>query len=183
MKKKIEKSEEYTFYNIIFSNIDEDIFSQLYSDKKSHPNAPINAMVASLILRNRNMWIGVISIKEDRAKDLLSEVKWFIKNSPYADQIEVAGVSKLVIKNGSMVVSNSTSEGIRGSKYDLVIIDEAAYVDDYTMDNVILPTVRMRGRYMKNKTPSIVMMSTPASVEGRYYDYFIQGLKRREIVC
>jgi len=56
MKKKIEKSEEYTFYNIIFSNIDEDIFSKLYSDKKSRPNAPINAMVASLILMNRYNW-------------------------------------------------------------------------------------------------------------------------------
>jgi len=56
MKKKIKKSEEYTFYNIIFSTIDEDIFSQLYSDKKSRPNAPINAMVASLILMNRYNW-------------------------------------------------------------------------------------------------------------------------------
>jgi len=56
MKKKIKKSEEYTFYNIIFRNIDEDIFSQLYSDKKSRPNAPINAMVASLILMNRYNW-------------------------------------------------------------------------------------------------------------------------------
>ena len=56
MTKKIEKSEEYTFYKLIFCNIDENIFKDLYSDKKSRPNAPINAMVASLILMNRYNW-------------------------------------------------------------------------------------------------------------------------------
>src|SRR3972149_3238446 len=56
MKKKMEKSEEYTFYKLIFSGIKEDIFSGLYSDIKSRPNAPINAMVASLILMHRYKW-------------------------------------------------------------------------------------------------------------------------------
>jgi len=56
MKKKIEKSEEYTFYRLIFCNIKEDIFSKLYSDIKSRPNAPINAMVSSLTLMNRYNW-------------------------------------------------------------------------------------------------------------------------------
>jgi len=56
MKKNIKNSEEYAFYNIIFRNIDEDIFSQLYSDKKSRPNSPINTMVVSLILMNRYNW-------------------------------------------------------------------------------------------------------------------------------
>ena len=56
MKKKIEHSEEYTFYKLIFSNIKEDIFSGLYSDKNSRPNAPINAMVSSLILMHRYQW-------------------------------------------------------------------------------------------------------------------------------
>jgi len=53
MKKKIEKSEEYTFYRLIFCNIKEDVFSVLYSDTKSRPNAPINAMVSSLTLMHR----------------------------------------------------------------------------------------------------------------------------------
>ncbi len=56
MKKKIEKSEEYTFYRLIFCNIKEDIFSKLYSDAKSRPNAPINAMVSSLTLMHRYNW-------------------------------------------------------------------------------------------------------------------------------
>ena len=56
MKKKIKQSEEYTFYKLIFSNIKEDIFSKLYSDKKSRPNAPVNTMVSALILMHRYGW-------------------------------------------------------------------------------------------------------------------------------
>ena len=57
MKKKVKESEEYYFYKLIFSQIDEEIFSVLYSDKKSRPNAPINALVSALILMNRYNWI------------------------------------------------------------------------------------------------------------------------------
>jgi len=56
MKKGVEKSEHYTFYKLIFCNIKEALFSKLYSNKKSRPNAPINAMVASLILMHRYNW-------------------------------------------------------------------------------------------------------------------------------
>jgi len=53
MKKELEKSEEYTFYKLIFCNIKEDVFSKIYSDKKSRTNAAINAMVTFLILKHR----------------------------------------------------------------------------------------------------------------------------------
>ncbi|UCE08421.1 MAG: transposase, partial [bacterium] len=53
-QQEVNESSEYCFYNLIFCNIPEDIFAKLYSDKKSRPNAPINAMVSSLILMERN---------------------------------------------------------------------------------------------------------------------------------
>lgn len=56
LMKHAQKSEEHHFYNLIFCNIDEDLFSVLYSDKKSRPNAPINSMVAALFLQNRRIW-------------------------------------------------------------------------------------------------------------------------------
>ncbi|UCF13365.1 MAG: transposase [Thermoplasmatales archaeon] len=55
MKHAVKYAEHY-FYYIIFCNIKEEIFSILYSDKKSRPNAPINAMVAALLLQNRHRW-------------------------------------------------------------------------------------------------------------------------------
>ena len=56
MQQEIKQSAEYRFYNTIFCHIPEDIFSVLYSEKKSRPNAPINCMVSALILMQRNHW-------------------------------------------------------------------------------------------------------------------------------
>jgi len=61
-RKKLKESKEYAFYQspdgspIILCKIDEKIFSVLYSDKKSRPNAPINVMLSSLILKEKNGW-------------------------------------------------------------------------------------------------------------------------------
>jgi len=49
-------SEEMVFYEYLFTNIDEKIFSVLYSDEPSRPNKAINAMVAALVLRDRRHW-------------------------------------------------------------------------------------------------------------------------------
>jgi hypothetical protein len=56
MRDKIKQSEEYYFYNLIFCKIDEHIFSVLFSDQKSRPNAPINALVSAIILMNKRGW-------------------------------------------------------------------------------------------------------------------------------
>ena len=56
MQKKIKASAEYAFYKLIFCNIKEDQFAELYSDNKSRPNAPINALVSSFILMNHKGW-------------------------------------------------------------------------------------------------------------------------------
>lgn len=44
------------FYSNVFCDIDESIFSPLYSAKLSRPNSPINSLVSALILKNRNNW-------------------------------------------------------------------------------------------------------------------------------
>lgn len=55
-RKKLQRSKEAAFYNLIFANIDEHIFAPIYSTTGSRPNAPINALVASIILQNHNGW-------------------------------------------------------------------------------------------------------------------------------
>lgn len=55
-QKELDESEESKFYEIIFCNIDEEYFSCLYSDTDSRPNAPINAMVSSLILMHKRSY-------------------------------------------------------------------------------------------------------------------------------
>jgi hypothetical protein len=49
-------SEEYAFYLLIFSQIDEEDYRVLYSDVYSRPNAPVNCLVSALILKQKYNW-------------------------------------------------------------------------------------------------------------------------------
>ena len=55
-QQKLQATKEQTFYELIYCKIDETPFVTLYSDKKSRPNAPVNTMVASLILKEHRGW-------------------------------------------------------------------------------------------------------------------------------
>jgi len=54
--KKLRKSKEYDFYRLVFCKIAEEDFAVLYSDISSRPNAPVNSLVASIILMYHNNW-------------------------------------------------------------------------------------------------------------------------------
>ena len=53
---KLKKSKEYDFYRLVFCRIAEEDFAILYSDTCSRPNAPVNSLVASIILMYHNNW-------------------------------------------------------------------------------------------------------------------------------
>ena len=52
-QKRLEKSREFHFYDIVFGNIDERDFAVLYSDKSSRPNTPVNILVSAILLHNQ----------------------------------------------------------------------------------------------------------------------------------
>ena len=56
LQQGIEKTEEYFFYQNVFSKINEDFFSPLYCQDNGRPNAPINSMVSALILKEKRNW-------------------------------------------------------------------------------------------------------------------------------
>jgi hypothetical protein len=53
---KLESSEEWTFYQLIYRQIPEQEFAVLFSEKDSRPNAPVNRLVAALILKHQKGW-------------------------------------------------------------------------------------------------------------------------------
>lgn len=54
--KKALSSKEYRFYEEVFCRIDEGIFEPLFAGGRGRPNAPLNAMVAAIILREVRHW-------------------------------------------------------------------------------------------------------------------------------
>jgi len=55
-QEELDKSEESKFYEIIFCSINEEDFECLYSETDSRPNAPVNALVSSLILMQKRSY-------------------------------------------------------------------------------------------------------------------------------
>lgn len=55
-QQKLRESKHWYFYDLIFCQIDESLFECLYSEHGSRPNAPVNTMVASLILKHQFGW-------------------------------------------------------------------------------------------------------------------------------
>lgn len=55
-REKLADSEEAVFYELVFRAIPEDEFAVLYSEAQSRPNAPVNTLVAALILKHRHAW-------------------------------------------------------------------------------------------------------------------------------
>ena len=55
-RKKLLNSMEASFYKIVFCNIKEQLFAPLFSDSGSRPNAPVNSLVAALILYQKKGW-------------------------------------------------------------------------------------------------------------------------------
>ena len=49
-------TKEDFFYKLIYCNIDESLFKDLYANNFGRPNAPINAMVSALILKETENW-------------------------------------------------------------------------------------------------------------------------------
>lgn len=54
--KSFKESAEFIFYENIFCNIREEDFSVLYDEEHGRPNAPVNCMVAALMLMTANEW-------------------------------------------------------------------------------------------------------------------------------
>ena len=55
-RKMLENSKEHIFFEQVFMQIDEGIFSGLYSNKKSRPNVAVNRLVGALILKHSSNW-------------------------------------------------------------------------------------------------------------------------------
>lgn len=55
-RKKLQESEENSYYHLIFRRIREKDFEGLYSENGSRPNAPVNRLVSSIILMNKRGW-------------------------------------------------------------------------------------------------------------------------------
>jgi hypothetical protein len=109
----------------------------------------------------------VISAGEDASRRLLAEAAAVAVRSPLlSGSVVDENAGLLVLSNGSEIRSVPASErAIRGWSTDLLLIDEAAQVDDDLILGAALPTTAARPQ------ARIVLAGSPGSPEGVFYDF------------
>ena len=135
-----------------------------------------------------NSVVLVFSSSLDQAKRLIREMKKLINsgNEYFNREINKANASnqksawmfpeeldpkrpnnttQISFKNGSTIHSLPATHSARGYPAHMVIVDEAAFVDEEVYETVIEPTVRFTGG-------SIFLISTPNGQKGFFYELF-----------
>jgi hypothetical protein len=101
--------------------------------------------IIKLCLDHAPFSVGVFAPKAEQAGRLLKQVKEILMGSQIKDEILWAecNLSKIVFKNGSVIVSNSASEvsNVEGIHVDCLVVDEAHKVSDLSVSQKLLPMV------------------------------------------
>lgn len=132
----------------------------------------VGAFIAWVILFHRNKEVLIVATQQLTAKNLLKKVKLIVKWLPDWLTAEVGRVGThdnetvFTLTNGSTVKASATSSGaIRSEALALLVIDEAAHIDN--MDELWLamkPTIATGGK--------CIALSTPAGAFGWFYETF-----------
>lgn len=107
-QKRLERSKEYHFYNILFCNIDERLFSVLYSNKKSRPNIPINILVGALLLQTSKGW-SILELLDHIDFDLLTRTALGLNDF---DETPFCEASYYNFQNKLLAYENETQENL-----------------------------------------------------------------------
>lgn len=113
----------------------------------------------------------IVSSGEEAAKRLLAAVRDVATSSPVLRHSVVdEALGKIELDNGSVIRSvPASARQIRGWTTDLLIVDEAAFVEDALIESAAFPTTAAR------PDARIVMASTPWAPSGSFYRNALAG--------
>jgi len=129
---------------------------------------------------HNNTKVCIISRSDDQAKKLMSEIKklvnigdkWMLQTSGkekiLSSELDPYGANNtdtMTFKNGCTVKCFPPTGAIRGETSDLVIVDEAAFVEEEIFREDIEPTV-------SSTNGIVILTSTPKGQSGLWYSLF-----------
>jgi len=121
--------------------------------------------------RKREQRVLIVSASEDAAKRVLAEMIRVAQSPLLVGSIVNETAALLLLSNGSEIRSVPASErAIRGWSVDLLIVDEAALVNDDVLLSAAIPTTAAR------PDARIVLASTPWATQGAFYRNYVAGL-------
>lgn len=146
-------------------------FTVVQAPRQSGKSRSLAVLALWWAYRRRDQHVLIVSAGEEAAKRLLAEASRVATGSRWlAGSVvdELAGL--ITLSNGSAIRSVPASEkAIRGWTTDLLLVDEAAYVDDDLLWSAAIPTTAAR------RDARVVLASSPAAMEGAFYEFARQA--------
>ena len=143
------------------------------------------AYVAWLIMFHRDKNVLIVATKLSTAANLVRKVKTIIKNLPKwisISELVVDNKNSIELNNGSQVKASSTSgDAGRSEALSLLVIDEAAHIENLTeLWTGLYPTISTGGRCIAISTPNGVgdwFHETYTNAESNQNEFFPIKLK------
>lgn len=115
------------------------------------------------VCTQENFRVIVISRIMRQSLEMFKTIKQIIMNSPMAESVVRCTMTEIVLSNGSQVQSlpGSSPNTLRGITANLIMVDEAAYVDEDVFVEIYPIILSTKGR--------MILISTPAFEIGEFY--------------
>ena len=146
--------------------------------RQSGKTTAVVAYILWKILFNESLNIAILAHKSETAQDILSRIKLAYQYLPTWLQQGVLKWNELSIEleNGCKIKAASTSSGtIRGGSYNLIFLDEFAFVPRNIADDFfssVYPTIS------SGKTTQVIIVSTPNGMN-HFYKMWVDAEKKR----
>lgn len=165
----------YDYQKDIISTAKDNRFTVAECSRQSGKTTAITVLVLWYIIFHPNKTVAILANKADTAREILSRIQLAYEHLPKWLQQGVIEWNKgsFVLENGSRVLAAATSSNnIRGFSINMLIIDEAAFIDGWDeFFTSVFPTIS------SGESTKLVLVST---VNGLNHFYKITSLARQE---
>ena len=172
--------ETYPFQETLINTINDNRFTIAKVPRQMGKSTCITAYCLHQATFAPNQNIAILANKEKIAKDLLHKIKVAHEFMPKWLQQGIVEWNKgsILFENGSRIVASATSSSaIRGGSYNLIVLDEFAYVAPNIADEFyssVYPTIS------SGKQTKVVIISTPKGLN-LYYKMWIEAVEKRSM--
>ena len=158
----------YDFQKTMVDTIHKNRFSIFCTPRQVGKSTTVISYFLWYILFNEDVNIAVLANKGALARDILSRLQLAYENLPsYLQQgVLIWNKGNIELENGSKIIASSTSSSaIRGGSYNMILLDEFAFVPPNIADEFmasVYPTIS------SGTSTKIVVVSTPNGLNHFY---------------
>lgn len=170
--------ELYDFQERFVKTMHENRFTISKFPRQSGKSTTVIAYILHTVLFNPNQNVAILANKLATARELLHRLQLAYEHLPMWIQQGVLSWNKgsIELENGSKILASATSSSaVRGNSFNLILLDEFAYVPFNVADEFfssVYPTIS------SGKTTKVIIISTPKGMN-MYYKLWTDAVNKR----